>query len=96
MLASLAATQIVIDAGWLLMIAAAIPVAIYIWRRRASQSCTVTESRILTEKSVKNIEEQWTKIDDVKDRIHANAVDIAYLKGVHDTEQRLQPRPPAE
>ena len=79
MLVSLALT---ISTEWLGLLVVLGPIAVY-----------VVTAKVLTDKSVKNIEEQWTNIDNVKDRIHANAVDISYLKGVHDTETRLQKTP---
>ena len=86
MLSSLA-VAINIPAEWLAILAVAVPVAIYLSRRRDAQSSTVTRSEILTEKSVKNIEEQWTKLDDIKSR-------LAYLEGAHAAKGCFPSRPP--
>jgi hypothetical protein len=79
-----------IPGEWLAILAVLVPVAIYLVRRRDSQSCTLTESRILTEKSVRNIEELWDKRDKLTDQIAANRERIAYLEGYRDGEKNSQ------
>lgn len=91
MIGSLAATQIVIDAGWLMLIAAAIPVAIYMVRRRDAQSSAATESKVLTDKTVDNVKDLWEKRDDLKKDIAALRERVARIEGAHEAEERLAP-----
>jgi hypothetical protein len=82
------AVVIDVPGEWLAILAAAIPIAIYLVRRRDAHASIVAKSEILAEKSVRNIEELWEKRDDLRDRIQANAVDIAYLKGLREGERK--------
>lgn len=93
---SLATTQVVIDAGWLVLIAAAIPIAVYLVRRRDAQSSTVTESKVLTDKTVDNVKELWEKRDDLRDDVAALRERLADLEGAHRAKGCFPPRPPAE
>ena len=83
MLVSLAATQIVIEAWWLVLIPAAISITIYVWNRRASQASVVTESKVLTVETVANIKDLWEKRDDLKKDVTALRERLAYLEGAH-------------
>lgn len=87
------AVVVSIPTEWLAILAVAAPVAIYVWSRRASQSCTVTESRVLAEKSVRNIEELWEKRDSMRNRIEDNRVRIARIEGAREAEQGLRGNP---
>jgi len=79
-----------IPVEWLALLGAAIPIAVYMVRRRDSRSSTVTESRVLTEKSVRNIEELWDKRDDQREDIADIRERLARIEGAHEAEQRLK------
>ena len=76
-----------IPGAWLAFLAVLVPVAIYLVRRRDAQSCMTTESRVLTEKSVRNIEELWEKRDDLRNRIQANAERLSRIEGAREAER---------
>ena len=82
------AVTVSIPGEWLVLLPVAATVLVYLWGRRAAQSSVLTESRVLTEKSVRNIEELWEKRDAMRDKIEDNRVDIAYLKGVREGEKK--------
>ena len=92
--ASLAATQIVIEAWWLILIPPAIAIVLYVWGRRASQSSIVTKSEVLTVETVANIKDLWEKRDDLKKDITDLRERLAYLEGAHHAKGCFPPRPP--
>lgn len=84
-----------IPVEWIVLIGAAIPVAIFMVRRRDAQSSTLTESKVLTDKTVDNVKELWEKRDDLRDDMADVRERLARIEGAHDAEQRLQKSPPA-
>ena len=81
-----------VPAELLVLIGLAIPVAIYLMRRRDSQASTLTESKVLTAKSVRNIEELWDKRDDQREDIADVRERLARIEGAHEAEQRMKTR----
>lgn len=83
--ASLAATQMVISAEWVVILVAIVSVVVYI-----------VTIKVLTVKSVKNIEELWDKRDDLKKEITALRERVSDLEGAHRAKGCFVPRPPAK
>ncbi|MDK1020051.1 MAG: hypothetical protein QGD90_00245 [Candidatus Hydrogenedentes bacterium] len=79
-----------IPVEWIVLIGFAIPVAIFMVRRRDAQSSTLTESKVLTDKTVDNVKELWEKRDDLRDDMADVRERLARIEGAHDAEQRLQ------
>ncbi len=95
MLSSLAVV-ISIPAEWLVIIAPAIAIVLYVWARRAAQASVVTESKVLTAKTVENIKDLWEKRDDLRDDVAKLRERLAYLEGAHAAKGCFPPRPPAK
>ena len=74
-----------ISTEWLGLLVVLGPVVVY-----------VVTVKVLTDRSVKNIEEQWTKLDDIKDRIGTLDSRIARIEGAHAAKGCFPPRPPAK
>ena len=81
-----------VPAELLVLIGLAIPVAIYMVRRRNTQAAQATESHVLTEKSVRNIEELWEKRDSQREDIADVRERLARIEGAHEAEQRMKSR----
>lgn len=64
-----------ISTEWLGLLVVLGPVVVY-----------VVTVKVLTDRSVKNIEEQWAKLDDIKSR-------LAYLEGAHAAKGCFPSRP---
>lgn len=69
-----------ISTEWLGLLVVLGPVVVY-----------VVTVKVLTDRSVKNIEEQWTKLDDIKDRIGTLDSRLARIEGAREAEQRQKP-----
>lgn len=82
------AVVVEIPGEWLALSALAVPILVYIWARRASQSSTLTESRVLVGKSVKNIEEIWPELGKITKLTTDNSERIARIEGAREAEQR--------
>ena len=72
----------------LVLLGAAIPVAVYMVRRRDTQSSTVTESKVLTDKPVENIKELWEKRDDLREDVADLRERVARIEGAREAEKK--------